>query len=105
MLSTFDSPSRALSCATDLCRDVRSVGAELCAGVHTAEIELRGDDIGGIGAHIAARIEGIAGPGETLASRTVRDLSAGSAFRFEDRGTHSLKGVPDEWQVFAVSPS
>lgn len=73
------------------------------AGVHTGEVELRGDDVAGIGVHIAARVAGVAGAGELLASRTVRDLSAGSGYTFASRGTHSLKGVPDEWELLAVS--
>jgi len=64
--------------------------------------ERRGDRIGGIGVHIAARVMSLAQTGEVLASRTVRDLAAGSKLQFEDRGTHTLKGVSDPWQIFAV---
>ena len=78
------------------------LGLEIRAGVHTGEVELVGDDIRGLAVHIAARIAALAGPGEVLASRTVKDLVVGSDLVFEDRGTHHLKGVPDEWQVFAV---
>ena len=70
--------------------------------MHTGEIEIRGDDIGGIAVHIGQRISHLAGPGEVVVSRTVKDLVVGSAFEFEDRGSHALKGVPDEWQVFVV---
>ena len=72
------------------------------AGAHTGEVELRGDDIGGIAVHIASRVAGLAGPGEVLVSRTVKDLTAGSGLTFEDRGEHTLKGVPDPWQLYAA---
>jgi len=81
---------------------LRSAGLENRWGIHTAEIELRGDDIGGIGVHIAARVSGLAGAGDVLASRTVVDLVAGSGIEFDDRGAHELKGVPGTWQLFAV---
>ena len=73
------------------------------AGVHTGECEVMGDDIGGIAVHIAARVGALAGPGEVLVSRTVKDLVAGSGIEFADRGTHTLKGVPDTWQLYAAS--
>jgi len=71
--------------------------------VHTGEVEVRGNDVGGIGVHIAARIAALPGPGEILVSRTVKDLVTGSGITFEDRGTHALKGVPETWQVYAVA--
>jgi class 3 adenylate cyclase len=71
-------------------------------GLHTGEVELLGDDIGGIAVHIAARVMAAAGAGEIVCSRTVKDLVAGSGFAFDDRGAHSLKGVPDQWQLYAV---
>jgi class 3 adenylate cyclase len=71
--------------------------------MHAGEVELRGDDIGGIAVHIAARISSLAGTHEVLVSSTVRDLVAGSGLVFDDRGAHLLKGVPDEWRVFAAS--
>ncbi|MGA8372103.1 MAG: hypothetical protein WB765_18370 [Acidimicrobiales bacterium] len=79
------------------------LGLDLRAGIHTGEVELRGDDIGGIAVHLAARIAALAGGGEILTSRTLKDLTAGSGLVFEDRCMHTLKGVPDEWQVDAVS--
>ena len=81
---------------------MREIGLEVRAGLHTGEIEVQGADIGGLAVHIAARILGLAGPGEVVVSGTVRDLVAGSGFTFEDRGTHELKGVPGEWRAFAV---
>ena len=72
------------------------------AGLHTGECEVMGEDIGGIAVHTAARVSALAGPGEVLVSRTVKDLVAGSGLEFSDRGVHSLKGVPDTWQLFAV---
>jgi class 3 adenylate cyclase len=74
------------------------------AGVHTGECEVMGDDIGGIAVHIAARVNALAGTSEVLVSRTVKDLVAGSGIAFEDRGEHTLKGVPDEWRLYAAQP-
>jgi class 3 adenylate cyclase len=103
LLATFDGPARAVRCARLLCDALSSQGVLIRAGVHTGEIELRGDDVGGIGVHIGARVGGVADPSEVLVSRTVKDLVAGSGIAFADRGTHQLKGVPDEWQLFAVT--
>jgi class 3 adenylate cyclase/pimeloyl-ACP methyl ester carboxylesterase len=102
-LAMFDGPSRAVGCTLRLRDRLRAQGIEIRAGVHTGEIELRGSDVGGIAVHIAARVEGAAGPGEVLVSRTVKDLVAGSGFAFEDRGLHALKGVEDEWQLYCAS--
>jgi class 3 adenylate cyclase/pimeloyl-ACP methyl ester carboxylesterase len=102
MLATFDGPARAVRCARSVCEVVRSLGIEVRAGLHTGEIELRGADIGGIAVHIGQRVSALAGPGEVLVSSTVKDLAAGSGIAFADRGSHVLKGVPDEWRVFAV---
>jgi class 3 adenylate cyclase len=101
-LATFDGPARAVLCAKAIAESVRTLGLEIRAGVHTGEVELVDDDVRGLAVHIGARISALAGPGEVLASRTVKDLVVGSGLVFEDRGTHQLKGVPDEWQVFAV---
>jgi class 3 adenylate cyclase len=102
MLATFDGPARAVRCAQAICGAVRSLGIEVRAGLHTGEIELRGADVGGIAVHIGQRVSALAGPGEVLVSSTVKDLVAGSGITFADRGSHVLKGVPDEWRVFAV---
>ena len=80
-----------------------ALGLQVRAGLHTGEVELRGDDVGGVAVHAGARIAALAGPGEVLASRTVRDLTAGSGIVFAPRGTHELKGVPGEWDLYAVS--
>jgi class 3 adenylate cyclase len=101
-LSTFDGPARAIRCARAIQEGLSDSGLEARAGLHTAEIELIGEDIGGIGVHIGARIAAIAGTGEVLVSSTVKDLVAGSGISFEDRGLHAFKGVTDEWQVFTV---
>jgi pimeloyl-ACP methyl ester carboxylesterase len=103
-LATFDGPARAVRCAGAIRDAVRSVGLEVRAGVHTGEIELMGDDVGGIAVHIGARVAAGAGPGEILVSSTVKDLVAGSGLVFEDRGAHALKGVPGEWRLFRVLP-
>jgi class 3 adenylate cyclase len=102
MLAVFDGPARAIGASVTIRDALRSAGLETRCGIHTAEIELRGDDIGGIGVHIAARVAGLAASGEVLASRTVVDLVAGSGIEFVDRGAHELKGVPGSWQLFGV---
>jgi class 3 adenylate cyclase len=79
-----------------------SLGIEVRAGLHTGEVELMGDDIGGIAVHVAARIAALAGAHTVLASRTVRDLTAGSGVEFDFVGSHALKGVPDEWDLYEV---
>ena len=84
---------------------VRALGLEVRAGVHTGEVELMGDDIGGSAVHTGARVAAEAGPGEVLVSSTVKDLVAGSGIAFEDRGVRALKGVPGEWRLFAVASS
>jgi class 3 adenylate cyclase len=102
ILATFDGPARAVRCARAICTTVRPLGIEVRAGLHTGEVERRGEDIGGIAVHTAARVQALAGPGEVLVSRTVVDLVAGSGIDFEDRGEHELKGVPGSWKLFAV---
>ena len=101
-LATFDGPARAIRCACAASDAVRELGIELRAGLHTGEIELMGEDVGGIAIHIAARVMATASASEIVVSSTVKDLVAGSGIRFSDRGTHALKGVPDEWHLFAV---
>ncbi|WP_041312932.1 adenylate/guanylate cyclase domain-containing protein [Mycobacterium sp. JS623] len=103
VLATFDGPARAVRCAQAICAGVRSLGLDVRAGLHTGEVELRGDDIGGIAVHIGQRVSSLAGPAEVLVSSTVKDLVAGSGIKFLDRGFHVLKGVPDEWRIFAVA--
>jgi pimeloyl-ACP methyl ester carboxylesterase len=101
-LATFDGPARAIRCACGIAGDLRAIGIEIRAGVHTGECEVRGEDIRGIAIHIAARVAELANPGEVLASGTVRDLVAGSGIEFQDRGAHTLKGISDEWRLFAI---
>jgi len=98
----FDGPARGVRCALAVVDAVRPLGLEIRAGLHTGEIELAGDDVRGLAVHIGARIAALAGPGEVLVSRTVKDLVVGSGLVFQDRGSHVLKGVPDEWQLFAA---
>ena len=102
LLATFDGPARAIQCSTAMRNALGGIGLETRIGVHTGEVERRGGDIGGIGVHIAARVEARAEPGEVLVSRTVTDLVAGSGLRFADRGEHELKGVPGTWRLYAV---
>jgi class 3 adenylate cyclase len=100
-LATFDGPTRAVRCATALAERMPEIGVEIRSGLHTGECELRGDDIGGIAVHIGARIAGLAKAREVLVSSTVKDLVNGSGITFADRGTHVLKGVPSQWQIYA----
>jgi class 3 adenylate cyclase/alpha-beta hydrolase superfamily lysophospholipase len=102
LLATFGGPSQAVAAARAVQDAALGLGVGVRAGIHTGEIERRGDRIGGIGVHIAARVMALANSGEVLASRTVRDLSVGSQLEFEDRGVHTLKGVSDPWQIFAI---
>jgi class 3 adenylate cyclase len=91
-------------CALAIEDRVRRLGIGVRAGVHVGEVELRGDDIGGIAVHVAARIAGTASADEVLVSRTVTDLVAGAGLDFVDRGEHELKGVPRTWALYAVAP-
>jgi class 3 adenylate cyclase len=100
--ATFDGPARAITCACAIRDVVRPLGLEVRAGLHTGEIERRAADVSGMGVHIAARVADRAGAGEVLVSSTVKDLVVGSGITFEDRGTHTLKGVPDEWRLLSV---
>jgi class 3 adenylate cyclase len=102
VLALFDRPGRAIRCATALRDRLRGSGVEIRAGVHTGEVQLRGEDVGGIGVHFAARVMAAAGPGEVLVSGTVHDLVAGSDYVLEDRGAHALKGIDGTWRLFAV---
>lgn len=104
-LAMFDGPARAVRCAQDAAREMRQLGLDVRAGIHTGEVERVGDDIAGLGVHIGARIAALAGPGEVLVSGTVRDLVAGSGLTFEDRGSQMLRGVPGTWRVLAALDS
>ena len=101
-LATFDGPARAIRCAVAIRDAILEEGLHIRAGLHTGEIELQGDDVAGIAVHIGARVSALAGAGEILVSRTVVDLVAGSSLEFADKGTHVLKGVPGEWQLYGV---
>lgn len=102
VLATFDSPSAGVECARELRARMSGAGVRIRAGVHTGEVELRDGDVGGIGVHIGARISALAGPDEIWVSRTVKDLTTGSGLDLDPRGHHLLKGVPEEWDLYAV---
>ncbi len=102
VLGTFDGPTRAVTCARAISEEVRRLGIDVRAGLHAGEIELRADDVSGIAVVIASRINDLAEAGEVLVSRTIKDLVSGSDLALEDRGVQALKGVPDNWQLFAV---
>ena len=101
-LISFDGPARAIRAAAAAGAELAEEGIRIRVGLHTGECELVGNKIRGIAVHVAARVMSLAGAGEILCSRTVRDLVAGSGFTFSDKGTHQLKGVPDAWQLYAV---
>lgn len=102
-LASFDGPARALQCAAAIADGARSLGLEIRAAVHTGECEVRGDDLAGLAVHAAARVLSHAGPGEVVASSTVKDLVAGSAIRFTEHGEHELAGVPGRWRLYRVA--
>ena len=99
---TFDGPARAIRCAMSLIESVERIGLQIRVGIHTGEVERIGADLGGLGVVIGARVGSLAGPGEILVSRTVKDLVVGSDVQFEAQGTHHLKGVPGDWDLFLV---
>jgi class 3 adenylate cyclase/alpha-beta hydrolase superfamily lysophospholipase len=101
-LVSFDGPARAIRCAHEIVDVTAALGLDLRLGIHTGECEVRGDDLGGLAVHIAARVSARASPGEILVSRTVVDLVTGSGIEFDQRGEHDLKGVPGIWQLYAV---
>lgn len=100
--AAFDGPARAVGCACAIREDVRTMGLEIRAGIHTGEVEITDDKVAGIAVHIGARVGAAADAGEVLVSRTVTDLVAGSGLKFHNRGEHKLKGVPGDWQLFSV---
>jgi class 3 adenylate cyclase/pimeloyl-ACP methyl ester carboxylesterase len=102
-LATFDGPARGVRCACSIAEAVRALDLQVRSGLHTGEIEIVGNDVQGIAVHIAARISALAAPAEVLVSRTVKDLVAGSGLRFSERGRHSLKGLQEPMDLYAVA--
>jgi DNA-binding NarL/FixJ family response regulator len=102
-LALFDGPARAIRCATSIREELRAVGIEVRIGLHSGEVELRGNDVGGIAVSIGARVAASGSADDVVVSSTVRDLVAGSGIEFDDWGERSLKGVPDTWRLFAVA--
>jgi class 3 adenylate cyclase len=103
-LAAFDGPARAIRCAQAIVEDVHDLGLTIRAGLHAGECEVTDGNLAGIAVHTGARVAGKAGADEVLVSSTVRDLVAGSGITFSERGVHELKGLPGQWQLFAVSP-
>src|SRR3984957_13042869 len=101
-VASFDGPARAIRCTQAITEAIRKLGAQVRVGLHTGECEVRGEDLGGLAVHIAARVGALATPGEVFVSGTVKDLVVGSGIEFGDRGEHALKGVPGSWKLFAV---
>jgi class 3 adenylate cyclase len=102
-LATFDGPARAIRCAKAISEAVWPLGIEVRCGLHTGEIEIVDTDVAGLAVHIGARIAALAAPREVLVSRTVKDLVAGAGFQFLTRGVHSLKGIPEKWEIYALA--
>ena len=102
-LATFDGPARAVRCACAISEAVRPLDIQIRSGLHTGEIEISDNDVQGIAVHIASRVSALAGPGEVLVSRTVKDLVAGSGLHFDERGSHSLKGLQQPMDLYAAS--
>jgi class 3 adenylate cyclase len=103
VLATFDATARALRCATEIIATAKDLGLQLRAGVHTGEIEVRGDDLGGLAVSIAKRVCDLAPPGQVLVSETVRINMLGTGVKFDDRGKHELRGVPGAWPLYAIA--
>jgi class 3 adenylate cyclase len=103
VLATFDATARALRCATEIIAAAKDLGLQLRAGVHTGEIEVRGDDLGGLAVSIAKRVCDLAPPGQVLVSETVRINMLGTGVKFDDRGKHELRGVPGAWPLYAIA--
>jgi class 3 adenylate cyclase len=101
-LAAFDGPGRAIGCAAAIRDDVRTLGLEIRAGLHTGECERMGEKLSGIAVSTGARVASLAGPGEVLVTGTVKDLVAGSGIEFDDRGERALDGVPGQWRIYAV---
>jgi class 3 adenylate cyclase len=102
-LALFDAPARAIRCAVAIRDGLRSEDLDVRIGLHSGEVELRGNDVGGIAVNIGARVAATGSAGDVVVSSTVKDLVAGSGIDFTDRGEHALKGVPDTWRLFAVA--
>ena len=101
-LLTFDRPANAVRCASRILEQARAIGLYLRAGIHTGEVHKVGKQITGLSIHVASRIVDLAEPGEVLVSGAVKNLVAGSKYEFEDRGEHTLKGVPRPWKLYAL---
>ncbi len=102
-LAVFDGPARGVRCAAAIRDALQTLGVEIRSGLHTGEIELLGDDVGGLAVHVAARVAALAGPGEILSSGVIKDLAAGSGLEFSDRGVHALKGLSEGLRIYAVT--
>src|SRR5207302_463252 len=96
-------PARAVRCASEIADAVHPLGIDVRVGIHTGECEVMESDVAGLAVHVGARVAALAGPGEVLVSSTVKDLVLGSGLEFQPRGATTLKGVPGEWQLFALA--
>ena len=103
LLARFDAPTRALRCAFAIGTALERLDIPIRAAIHSGEVELRGDDLAGMGVHIAARVLAVAGAGQVVVTRTVRDLATGTDLRFRSLGSIALRGVPGQWELFSAS--
>ena len=101
-LAAFDGPARAIRCGCAIAESMPELGLDVRVGLHTGECELVDGKVAGIAVHTGARVAALALPGEVLVSSTVKDLVAGSGLVFQDRGAHTLKGIPGQWQLYAA---
>ena len=102
IVATFDGPGRAVRCALAAVESVKEINLEIRAGCRTGEIQMTDADVAGVAVHAAARVTDLAGPGEVLTTRTVKELVAGGGLMFDDRGIHGLRGAPGDWPLFAA---
>jgi class 3 adenylate cyclase len=102
--ASFASPTAAIRCAHAVQQSVRELGIEIRIGIHTGECELVGEKLRGLSVHIGSRVAGKADAGQVMVSQTVKDIATGSGFVFEDAGEHELKGIPDRWHLYRVTP-
>ena len=103
--ATFDGPARAIRCAQAIIIEVKKLNLAVRAGIHIGECVIAGDSVEGLAVHIGARVSATAGANQVIVSQTVKDLVVGSGIEFDDHGVHTLKGIPDEWRLFAVKSS
>jgi class 3 adenylate cyclase len=104
LIAIFDGAERAIRCGAAISAEASRLGTGLRVGVHTGEVEILADDLRGVAVHVASRVCGVAAAGEVVLSGTTYELVADSDLRFEDLGTHELKGVTGARQIWRLLP-